>query len=77
MQIMTFSEGGFVIHKLRIASSLSKFSVWINGEGKVTDIERIDRQGRSFRVKEKSPKWREIEELVSFVEPLVANKDAK
>jgi len=47
VQRCEFSNGGFVMHKLRIASSDCKFSAWFNRDGELLSAERIDKLGRS------------------------------
>ena len=50
MQIQQFSTGSYVAHKMTVAGSPCRFSVWLNADGVLTDAERIDRAGRSYPV---------------------------
>ena len=47
-QIMPFSTGGFVVHKVYISGSQCKFSAWYDENGKLVDAERIDARGVSY-----------------------------
>jgi hypothetical protein len=53
-QLIVFSNGGYVIHKMRgVAGSKCKFSVWYNDLGYPVDIERFDSRGRSYKATDK------------------------
>ena len=50
MQRQTFSTGGFVLHKVRVAGYASHFSAWFDSNGTLVDAEWIDSRGRSRQV---------------------------
>lgn len=60
MQIARFSDGGFVLHKLKIHCSSMHFSAWFDKAGKIIDVEGFDRMGRSSPIKKDGPCWKEI-----------------
>lgn len=41
MQIITFPNGGFVIHKIEIKGYKGKFSAWYNPQKQLIDFEQI------------------------------------
>lgn len=53
MQLSTFSNGGFVIHKIYIGESRCRFSAWFDADGKILDCERIDARGRPYPASDK------------------------
>ena len=60
MQIKRFSSGGYVAHKIHVEGMASKFSAWFSAEGDLLDVERIDRQHRSYPVRVSSEAWQSI-----------------
>jgi hypothetical protein len=69
MQIAKFMSGGelaiqisrgFVVHKIRVPGSNSKFSAWFTPDGCVTDVERIDAMDRCYEVRHASDAWKYI-----------------
>jgi hypothetical protein len=61
MQVSRFTNGGFVVHKLRLAGMASRFSIWVSAQGILQDAERIDRQGRAYPVKRDSMCWARLD----------------
>lgn len=57
MQVSEFTNGGFVAHKVYLAGMKSKFSIWVNQYGILTDAERYDNRGRAYPVKRDSYSW--------------------
>ena len=57
MQVHTFPNGSFVVHKVYITSSACKFSIWFDSSGILTDAERIDKRQRGYAVKHASAAW--------------------
>lgn len=57
MQVFEFMTGGFVAHKVYLAGMKSKFSIWVNRYGILTDAERFDKHGRAYQVERDSYSW--------------------
>lgn len=47
MQVHSFSNGSYVAHRVCLDGSTRRFSMWFDGQGRVTDAEGLDRLGRS------------------------------
>lgn len=56
-QIMKFSDGSFVAHKVSLGGRKSRFSIWYSPLGFLRDAARIDRRGRSYDVPRDSMVW--------------------
>lgn len=52
LQKADFPSGGFVLHKIKIIGSISKFSAWYDAQGNLLAAERIDRKWRSVQPSE-------------------------
>jgi len=50
MQIQSFRNGGYVVHRYRMEGSRCRFSIWYDSCLFVLDAERIDARGRSYPV---------------------------
>ena len=61
MQIKHFMNGGFVVHKLRIAGMSSTFSIWVSPYGTLRDAERFDASGRTYPVPRDSKAWARLD----------------
>ena len=77
MQLATFENGGFVIHRATVESSPCRFSAWFTTGGDLIDAERIDRRNRGFRVAPASPAWETLARLGRVYAPSVARKSCK
>jgi hypothetical protein len=51
-QIQTFTNGGFVVHKIYISGSKCKFSAWYDADGKLENAARYDAHNREFEATE-------------------------
>lgn len=60
-QVSQFTNGGFVVHKLYLDGMESKFSIWVNRYGILTDAERFDKRGRAYSVKRNSAAWMRLD----------------
>lgn len=49
LQKQDFSTGGFVMHKIKIIGSESRFSAWYDKDGNLVAAERIDRRNRCYQ----------------------------
>ena len=63
MQVHTFPNGSFVVHKVYITGSACKFSIWFDSSGNLTDAERIDKRHRGYNVKHASAAWINLESV--------------
>lgn len=70
LQVSRFTDGGFVVHRLRLDGVASRFSVWCSLGGRIQDAARIDSRGVAYRVNPDSPLWRALE---SRVKPMADN----
>lgn len=59
MQLMRFSNGGYVIHRLT-GSWNGRISAWFDAKGRLLDCERIDGANRSQPVKRDGPIWQHV-----------------
>lgn len=50
IQRQTFSTGGFVLHRVKVAGYASRFSAWFDSNGMLVDAEGIDSRGRSRQI---------------------------
>ncbi len=62
MQIATFSNGGFVLHKVYIGSAM-KYSAWFDKDRNLLDAEGIDSARRSRNVKKGGPVWQRLQSI--------------
>lgn len=60
MQIHTFSNGGFVAHRVYITESACKFSIWFDAVGNLTDAARYDKRRREYPVNHASAAWNSL-----------------
>lgn len=49
MQKQTFSNGGFVLHRIPARNCNGKLSAWFDAQGALLDIEAFDKLGRAKR----------------------------
>ena len=60
-QYSEFEGGGFVLHKMRVGNSESKFSGWFTADGTLITASRIDRLNRDYNVNPGSAAWNDIQ----------------
>lgn len=63
IQKATFSDGGFILHKIKLACVKGKCSAWYDSNGVLIDAERITSRDISFPVKRNGPIWSELENI--------------
>lgn len=69
MQINTFINGGYVIHRLNSVHSECRISAWFDADGSLIDAERITRNNKSLPVKHGSSLWVEIQHKGRLYKP--------
>lgn len=64
MQLMRFSNGGFVIHKI-VGQFKGRASAWFDAAGKLLDCEQYPQGpcGPTRAIKRDGPIWRELESV--------------
>jgi hypothetical protein len=72
MQLMIFSTGGFVLHKVYINGV--KHSAWYNDAADLIDAAYYPRSGGEYSLKRNGPRWRQLAAIGKVNKPTRAEK---
>lgn len=57
MQVNIFLDTTYVAHKVQLHGIESRFTIWFDQRGFITDADRLDSRNRSYPVRRGTPLW--------------------